>query len=157
VTPGEPGVARWVVAWTFLLSLAGLGVSTYLTITHFDPQSMLCSTTGAFNCAAVTTSPQSYVFGVPVAILGLAHFVVMTALTSPWAWRSRYRAVHVARFVLAIAAMAFVLWLVSAELLIIDHICEWCTSVHVITFAIFAIMTRVGPNPLGRSRSTAQQ
>jgi uncharacterized membrane protein len=143
-------VPRGAQLTTLLLSLAGLGVSSYLTFTHFaGKQFLACSATGTVDCAAVTTSAQSYFLGVPVAVLGLAQYAVMTALTTPWAWRSRLYALHVARFALAGVAMAFVLWLLGAELLIIDHICLWCTAVHVITFALLVVLTRIAPVQLG--------
>ncbi|HVB70325.1 MAG TPA: vitamin K epoxide reductase family protein [Acidimicrobiales bacterium] len=142
-------VPRWAKVATLLLSLAGLGVSIYLTITHFQPQLLICSSTGTVDCAAVTTSAQSYFLGVPVAVLGLAQYAVMTALTTPWAWQSKRYELHVARFALSVVAMAFVLWLLAAELLIIDHICLWCTGVHVITFALLVVLTRVTPTQLG--------
>ena len=157
MSPTAGFVPRWAVASSFLLSLFGLGVSIYLSVTHFDKQLLLCSTTGTFNCSAVTTSPQSYFLGVPVAFLGLGNFVVMSALTSPWAWRARSYWLHVTRFVLGIVAMAFVLWLIAAELLIINHICEWCTSVHVATFALLIVLSRVCPAQLGWTRSHAEE
>jgi uncharacterized membrane protein len=149
-------VGRWAVASTFLLSLIGLGISTYLTITHFRPMLLVCSSTGTIDCASVTTSAQSYFLGIPVAILGLGNFVVMSVLNSPRGWRARSYWIHVARFVFAIVGMVFVLWLLSAELLIIDHICLWCTGVHVVTFALLIILSRVCPTQLGWSRSGAQ-
>jgi uncharacterized membrane protein len=76
-------------------------------------------------------------------------------LNSPWAWRARAYWLHVVRFVLVLGSMCFVLWLVSAELLIIDNICLYCTGVHVVTFALFAIMMRVGPTQLGWARSVS--
>jgi uncharacterized membrane protein len=50
-------------------------------------------------------------------------------------------------------AMCFVLWLVSAELLIIKNICLYCTGVHLVTFALFLVLTHVGPTQLGWIRS----
>ena len=44
---------------------------------------LVCSDTGAINCTKVTTSPQSVIFGIPVAVLGLAYFVPMIALCLP--------------------------------------------------------------------------
>ena len=149
-------VARLAVSSTFLLSLLGLGISIYLTITHFRPMLLVCSSTGTIDCGAVTTSAQSYFLGIPVAMLGLANFVVISALNSPWGWRARSYWIHVARLVLAIAGMVFVLWLLSAELLIIDHICLWCTGVHVVTFALLIVLSRVCPTQLGWNRSGTQ-
>ncbi len=148
------GVARWAVVSTFLLSLIGLGLSIYLTIGHYEGSHFLaCSDTGLINCAKVTTSAQSHFLGVPVALLGLASFTVLCALNSPWGWRAKNYWLHVARFVLIVGAMCFVLWLVSAELLIINNICLYCTGVHIVTFALFVVMMRVGPTQLGWTRS----
>ena len=52
--------------------------------------------------------------------------------------------------------MAFVLWLVSAELLILNSICIYCTGVHIVTFAIFVVLARVVPTQLGWVRSATQ-
>lgn len=153
-----PGpVPAWARATTFLLSLAGLGVSIYLTFTHFAGVKYLaCSATGTVDCAAVTTSAQSYFLHVPVAVLGLAQYTAMAALCSPWGWRSTWYPLHVARVALAGVGMAFVLWLLAAELLIIDHICLWCTAVHVITLALLLVLTSVAPAQLGRARSASE-
>jgi len=132
---GESRLARpaptWVVWVTPALALLGLALSSYLTATHFDPQALYCQK-GFFNCQAVTTSWESHPFGIPVVFLGLAQFVAMTALCSPWAWRTQRREVHVARLVLATAGMVFVLWLLLAELVLIKDICEYCTGVHLV-------------------------
>jgi uncharacterized membrane protein len=146
-------VPTWAVTTTFLLSLLGLAISTYLTITHFEPQDLFCTGTGVINCAAVTTSAQSRLLGIPVAFLGLGTYLVMTVLNSPWGWRAKNYWLHVARFVIAIVSMAFVLWLVYAELIIIDHICLYCTGVHIVTFALLIVLTRVSPAQLGWSRT----
>ena len=144
-------VSRAVVYTTFALSLVGLGIASYLTFTHYEGNKFLaCSTTGLFNCDTVTSSPQSYVFGVPVALVGLVGYAVLVVLNSPWGWRSSRYALHLARAVIVAGSMAFVLWLVAAELLYVGHICEWCTGVHVVTFLLFVIVARVAPNQLAR-------
>lgn len=132
-----------------VLSLAGLGVSTYLTIAHFAKFSLVCSSSGIVNCERVTTSAQSYFLGIPVAFLGLLFFVGMTAINLPMLWRVTDRRIHIVRLAMAVLGMCFVLYLVSAELLIIKNICLWCTSVHVITFALFVLMMTTIPQMLG--------
>jgi len=122
------------------LSLAGLGVSIYLTIAHFTDKPLAgCSESGLVNCTKVTTSPQSYVFGIPVAVLGLAFFVGAVALMSPWAWRWARREVALIRLASLVVAVGFVLYLLYAELFIIGSICLYCTSVHAITFLLFVL------------------
>ena len=133
-------VPLWMQIATFLLALAGLGVSIYLTIAHFTEAPLAgCSDNGLVNCAKVTTSPQSYVFGIPVAVLGLAFYVAAVGLMSPWAWRASRREIHLARMASLVVGVGFVLYLLYAELFIIGSICLYCTSVHVITFVLFAL------------------
>ena len=133
-------VPLWMQLTTFVLALAGLGVSIYLTVAHFTESALAgCSESGAINCIKVTTSPQSYVFGIPVAVLGLAFYVAMVALMSPWAWRSTRREIHLIRLASLVVGIGFVLYLLYAELFTIGAICLYCTSVHAITFVLFGL------------------
>ncbi len=120
----------------FGLSLVGLAISVYLTIAHFTSSSILaCPNTGTINCAKVTTSAQSYFLKVPVAIWGFVYYLYLSLINSPAGFRNpRLRTL---RLVSLIAGITFVLWLISAELLIINSICLWCTSVHLVTMLLF--------------------
>ena len=78
----------WVPRATLTVSLLGLGAAAYLTFEHFTSSTTLaCPETGVVNCAKVTTSAYSTVFGIPVAVLGLLFFVGMVGLCLPAAWR----------------------------------------------------------------------
>jgi uncharacterized membrane protein len=159
MSPGESAVPLWLRLTTFLVALAGLGVSTYLTIAHFTEATLAgCNeTAGLVNCTKVTTSPQSYVFGIPVAVLGLAFYVFMVAIMSPWAWRAARREVHLVRIAALIAGVGFVLYLLYAELFIIGSICLYCTSVHALTFILFVLTVFAAATwgIGGRSRSSS--
>ncbi|MGZ3142859.1 vitamin K epoxide reductase family protein [Lentzea chajnantorensis] len=119
---------------SLLLSVAGLLVSAYLTYAHFDRDALVCSADAVVDCETVTSSDQSELFGIPVAILGLAFFAFLTVICLPFAWR-----VEPLRWVRLGAAgigVLMVVYLVAAEFLIIGKICLWCTAVHVITLAL---------------------
>jgi len=137
------GQPLWLQIVSFALAIIGLAISAYETYAHFNGNHLAgCSTKGGatFNCTAVITSPQSMVFGViPVAILGLAFYVVAVPLFSPWAWRAKRREVHLVRLVSVIVGMGFVMYLIYAELYQIGDICEYCTGVHIVTFLLFCI------------------
>jgi uncharacterized membrane protein len=93
------------------------------------------------NCAKVTTSPESMIFGVfPVAVLGLAFYVFMVAVNSPWSWRPGMPLIRIARLAGVLTGIVFVLYLVYVELIQVDAICEYCTGVHIITFALFGLV-----------------
>jgi uncharacterized membrane protein len=121
-------------------------VATYLTITHYDTHvALVCSDNGAINCEKVTTSPQSVIFGIPVAVLGLAFFIPMIVLCLPAAWRTANRWVHLARLALSVTGVGMIVYLIIAELFIIKAICLWCSSVHLLTFILFVIIATASP------------
>jgi uncharacterized membrane protein len=133
------GPPLWFQVTTFAIALIGLGISIYETVAHYTGNNLAgCSRSGAVNCTAVITSSQSMVFGViPVAILGLAFYVLAVPLMSPWGWRLRRREVGLLRLGSLIVGIGFVLYLIYAEVFQIRHICEYCTGVHVATFLLF--------------------
>jgi uncharacterized membrane protein len=139
------GTARKVPAWvpvtSLALSLAAVGIASYLTAAHYaDPTALACPDTGIVNCALVTTSSWSVVLGVPLAVLGLVWAVVMTALTAPWAWRSGARWIDGARLAASGAGAAMVLYLVYVELFRIGAICLWCSAIHVTAVCLFGVI-----------------
>ncbi|HEY7401800.1 MAG TPA: vitamin K epoxide reductase family protein [Actinomycetota bacterium] len=143
---------RWVVRSSFVLAIAALAVSVYLTIAHFtSPNILACSASGAINCERVTTSAQSRFLGVPVAVLGLVWSVGIVALCSPSAWDSHALWIRGARTSLVSVGIVFVLWLVYAELLVIRAICLWCTAMHLLTFALFVLVVLFGWSPQSRT------
>lgn len=127
------------------VAVAGLGDSAYLTFAHYtSPAVLACADKGVINCAKVTTSSESMLFGVlPVAVLGLVWFAAMVALNLPRIWRMRGAlGAWLARLRLAAAVVGigFALYLVSAELLVIDAICLFCTIAHLLALALFVLV-----------------
>ncbi|HEX4016596.1 MAG TPA: vitamin K epoxide reductase family protein [Frankiaceae bacterium] len=132
---------RWAAPVSLLVCVLGIAVASYLTYAHYtDVRNLACSDRGVVNCAKVTTSSQSHFLGMPVAVLGLAFFVAMAALCLPWSWRRPEPIVRYARLGAALGGVAMILWLVYAELFIIDAICLYCTVVHGLTLIFFLVV-----------------
>jgi uncharacterized membrane protein len=135
---------RWAVVSSPALSLLGLAASAYLTYEHYSASTTLaCPETSALNCVKVTSSSWSELAGVPVALLGLLFYLAVTAACLPFAWRRPEPWVARARLGALAAGVAFVVYLVWAELFKIDAICLWCTVVHVATVALFSVVVLV--------------
>jgi uncharacterized membrane protein len=161
VAPASPGWTPPWLRWTTLgLSLLGIGLSIYLTIAHLAGAGiLLCSNHGLVDCAAVTTSAQSELFGIfPVAELGLAFYVFMVLINLPWAWQPEWRWLPVRgpraearqrtlakaawrlRLGAGILGVLFILYLIYTELITLRTICLWCTYVHITTFVLFVFL-----------------
>ena len=157
-TARRPALPRWITATTLGLSLLAVGLTAYLTLTHYtDPTALACPDTGIVNCTAVTTSSWSVILGVPVALIGLLWAAGMTTLTTPWAWRSSAKWLDTARLALSAAGAVMVFYLIYVELLRVDAICLWCTAVHVLTFIVFVstvLATLSTQIPLDQTRRT---
>jgi uncharacterized membrane protein len=147
---GRLGAAwRETVRWSgggvpftaLIVSVLGLADAAYLTYEHFTQgASFACPENATVNCVKVTTSPESHLLGIPVAVLGLAFFLFMVAVNSRWGWRAPWQAVHWARLGSVVVGIVFVLYLIWAELFRINAICLYCTGVHVFTFILFAVI-----------------
>jgi uncharacterized membrane protein len=136
-----------------VLSLLGLADSTYLTIAHYQTHALVCLANSVICCSCVTTGPWSNVFGIPVAIFGLAFYVAMTAINLPFMWKSSDVRVAWLRLVMAITSIGFVIYLLYVELFIKKYICEYCTGVHIVTFALFVLIVTTFPSMLQRFQS----
>ncbi len=127
------------ISVSFVVAVIGLALSIYLTVEHFTSASTLACPEGqTINCTKVTTSEWSSIFGIPVAPLGLAYFVVMTLLVTPMAWARRR--LDLVRIVGAVAGTLMVLWLIFVELFRVNALCLWCTGVHLCTVALLGLI-----------------
>lgn len=133
-------VPRSLVWASFGLAIVGLLDAVYLAYEHGSgSNSFACPDTGHIDCAKVTTSSYSELLGMPVAYLGLAFFVLLVLVMSPWAWESPSPLIRWGRVALVVSGLAFALYLVWAELYKLDAICLYCTGVHVVIFLLFVV------------------
>lgn len=140
----------WRPLVSTLLCLGGVGLAGFLTWGHYFDQQAISTTCTVFeghgsggsyvNCGLVTSSAESVIFGLPVALYGLVYFIATLWLCLPRLWRSPSRRVAQARVVLALSGMGFVVYLVGVELLSLHHLCALCTGVHLLQFALFLVI-----------------
>jgi uncharacterized membrane protein len=126
--------------WQLSLSVLGLAISGYLTATHYFAEQvpLACSTGGVVDCEQVTSSAESYLGPVPVAVLGLVWFGVFLLLVLA---RGRQASTQLlmAQMAWAAAGLLMVFYLVYAELFLIAALCLWCTAIHVVVVALFLL------------------
>jgi uncharacterized membrane protein len=120
------------------LSILGIADATYLTIGHYSQSIVLaCPTTSFINCAKVTSSSYSEIFGIPVPLFGLAFFITLLVIELPIFWTKKYLRLKNLRTTFVSIGMVSVLWFVYVELDRLHAICLYCTGVHLLTFFSF--------------------
>lgn len=138
----QPGQTALLV-----MAVIGLGISIYLTIVHYDSKvPLVCNTSGLVSCQSVTTSAYSVIPGttIPITIPGMLWFLALGALAGVGLrWAARGEAedsrLRITTLLLTVAGLAFVLYLVYCEIVLVQRICEWCTVIHLLTLASFVI------------------
>jgi uncharacterized membrane protein len=116
---------------TLALALAGAGIAGYLTYVHYAHVQPLCTTGG---CEKVQASKYAELFGIPVALLGLAAYAALVAL----AWVRGANAA-LASTLVALVGVGFSAYLLWAQLDPIDAICQWCVAQDVVMAALAAL------------------
>ena len=101
-----------------LLAVLGIFVSALALREHYRTDSSPCSINERWDCGIVNHSPYAMLAGIPVAILGIAGYLLMGAL----AWRRAYRLVLAA----ALIGLAFSLYLAHIEAHVLGVWCIYC-------------------------------
>ena len=121
-----------------LLSLVGLGLATFLSVTFLSGADLACGVSGG--CGAVTTSEYSRFLGIPVALLGVGGYAVLllgnlAALgvpEPPGALRWGVAGV-------ACAGFAFSAYLTATQAFLIGSYCVYCLTSASLMTALMAL------------------
>jgi uncharacterized membrane protein len=126
---GERGLRVAVL----VLALVGLGVAGYLTYVHYSGATPVCSI--SHGCEKVQRSEWSKLAGIPVAVLGLAgYLLLLLSLLVPG------ENGLLAGAAVALGGFGFSVYLTYREVFTIKAICIWCVG-SAILMTLLAILT----------------
>ncbi len=143
----EPGGRGWL--WTpVVLSALGILVSGYLSVKRFTGGSLACSRWA--QCDVVNTGVYAKIYGVPVAFIGLAGYLVLlgVALAVLQSSGPTQRRLLGLSFLLALGGVGFSAYLTYLELYVIEALCNWCVTSAV----LITLLAVVGVVNLWRAR-----
>ena len=120
---------RTLRAASALIALVGIGVATYITIADSGGGHPLC-VAGGSGCQTVANSSYSHLFGVNVAVFGIAGYVLLLGAALAPGDAGRF-----AGLLLALGGFGFSAYLTYLELFTIDAICQWCVASAVLMTA----------------------
>ena len=139
-TRGASATQKARIASLIILLLA-IVVSAYLSYLKFAPdREAVCLESGKFDCGTVLNSFYSEIQGVPIAWLGLAANLVMTAILlfeSRNAFMTRYGVALV--FGISLFTFLFSVYLVYVQAFLIRAYCPWCLSHEVFMTILFGL------------------
>lgn len=112
-------------AITPVLSVLGIGVSSYLLYLKLGGSAALC--TGFGGCDTVNASLYSLIAGVPVSLMGLLGYVAILGL-SLWRLSGGPWSLSFAIFGMALIGFLYSAYLTYLELFVILAVCPWCVA-----------------------------
>jgi uncharacterized membrane protein len=123
---------RWQLL-ALAASLAGLGISIYLTAVHYAGVPLACPANGTINCEAVLSSRYAVIAatGVPTSAAGIVWFAVSLLL-----WTRRPGRIQLAWSAIGLVT---VLFLVYIEIVQLGVVCIWCSVAHALVLVIFLV------------------
>jgi uncharacterized membrane protein len=132
---------RLLPGLTALASLAGLGVSVYLTIVHYSAIPLVCTTSGAVSCEVVLSSGYAVVAGsaLPTSAAGIVWFAVSEGLAIGQLTGRASQLMVRLQVAWSTLGLLTVLFLVFVEIVILGAICLWCTAAHVFVLVTFLL------------------
>ena len=124
-----------------LLALVGLLLAIYLWLYKIGVVGTLQCGAGGGPCEFVQASRYADVFGVPVALIGVAGYaaLLVVGLVGLQPAFAASRRVSVLLAALASGGFAFTLYLTYVELFVLHAICRWCVASAVIITAIWVL------------------
>ncbi len=115
-----------------VLEIAGLGIAVYLTSVHYAHTTPICTSGG---CEKVQHSSYAMLAGIPVAVLGLAGYLLMIG-----AVLARGAVAVLLGVFLAVVGASLSGYLLWAQLARIHAICIWCVGNDVV-IALVAVLS----------------
>ncbi|MDR3747454.1 MAG: vitamin K epoxide reductase family protein [Acidobacteriota bacterium] len=123
-----------------LLAIAGIVASSLALKVHYDTGSEPCSINDKWDCGVVNHSPYAVMFGVPVAALGIAGYLLIGALG--------FLRRQVELLIATLIGLAFALYLTHIEAHVLEVWCLYC----VISQAVIAVLALLALFWLGWAR-----
>jgi vitamin-K-epoxide reductase (warfarin-sensitive) len=117
---------RWVLV---VLAVLGIVVSSLALREHYRTDASPCSINARWDCGVVNKSPFAMLFGIPVAVIGIAGYLLLGVLAArrAYAWMLPF----------VVGAFAFAVHLADVESMMLGVWCIYC----VISLGIISLLT----------------
>ena len=121
-----------------LLAIVGLLVSIYMTIYKITSNDSMCI--GSGDCKTVNASRYAEVYGIPVAVLGVAGYSAILAVLflerKPGFFQENWTLLF---FGLSLTGFLFTLYLIFVEVALIKAYCPFCITSQTVMTILFII------------------
>ena len=137
---------RWILV---VLCVLGIAAASLALREHYREDASPCSINERWDCGIVNHSPYAVFGGIPVAVIGMAGYLLLGLL----AFRKAYRFMLLA----ALPGLAFSLYLAHIEKDVLGVWCIYCAiSLGIISLLTLLVSGTVVAGSMGRARETSR-
>jgi len=135
---------RWVL---ITLAVVGIVASSLALREHYRTDASPCSINERWDCGVVNHSPYAMLYGIPVAVIGIAGYLLLGLLAArkayPW------------MLPLVTVALVFAVHLADIEALVLGAWCIYCAiSLAVISLMALLVVGKVIADSMRRPRQS---
>jgi len=113
----------------FVILIAAIGVSGYLSYLKASGENAVCVDSGKFDCGVVLNSAYSEISGIPISWLGLAtNLIVLTLLLAEPRLGLLRQFGPTIMMGPVLFAFLFSMYLIYVQSQLIKHFCPWCLT-----------------------------
>ncbi len=125
---------------SIVLCILGILVATYLSWVKLTGTDALCPESTVLNCDVVQNSVYSEMFGIPIALFGLAGYVgILAALLLEGRLELVTEYGPLAELGMTLFGVLYSAYLTYLELFVLQAICPWCVVSAVLMVILFII------------------
>lgn len=133
----DPKKIKLINYLLFVLSLAGLFVSSYLAYEYSLPGSITCPIGGS-GCQTVRLSEYSQMFGISVPYYGILFYLVLSVASVAMITKSDLVFQRL-RFLMILSGLLYSIYLTGLETFVIKAYCFWCVISAIIVTVMFFV------------------
>lgn len=112
-----------LAVFLLVVALLGFADASYLAIEHY--QGVIPPCTIVSGCEVVLTSSYSFIFGIPVSLLGAVYYLIVAAGIFSFL-ESKKTAFLKSALLLTVFGMLFSLWFLYVQVFILGSYCLYC-------------------------------
>ncbi len=126
-------VPNKVVVVLFIIAILGFSDASFLTIEHYQNRIPPCTTAG---CETVLTSQYATVFGVPVALLGMIYYLIISLGLFAHI-EGKHEPSLRAVLLMTVCGFIMSIWFVGVQAFLIHSYCLYCLGSATISTVLF--------------------
>ncbi|NQW18427.1 MAG: vitamin K epoxide reductase family protein [Chloroflexi bacterium] len=130
---------HWYAAGA-VLALAGLAITSYLTVSHYADTAPACG--GVGDCHTVINSKYAMLFGIPLSLAGMTLYGALLLGNLVAVGQNLSERLGLGLISIALLGVVSSIYLTTIEIFVIEAICPYCVASGIITvLLLFSTVT----------------